>query len=93
MHVPVYTYTEHTHTHTHTHLYARTGGVEKELAVLAAVLLHVLHIDGGKTLANGPSGLVSGEDACVCVCVCVCVWWVIIYLLAMRTMMEEEGGE
>lgn len=38
-------------------------GLEEELAVLAAVVLVVLHLDLLEALANGASGLVRGKDA------------------------------
>lgn len=40
---------------------ARRG--EQELAVVAAVLLGVLHVDTGEALGNGTGGLISGKDA------------------------------
>lgn len=39
------------------------AGCEQQLTVLAAVLLNVLHVDGGEALAHGASALVSGQDA------------------------------
>ena len=39
-----------------------TRGAEEELTEGTAVLLDVLNVDAGKTLANGASGLISCKD-------------------------------
>jgi hypothetical protein len=81
IHTHAHTHTKtHTHIHTETHTHtdtqtdlAEAGGRVKELAPLPAVLLGVVHADGGQALARGGVALVAGVRVCVCVCVCVCV--------------------